>query len=313
MPELDNRTFPAPKLPAWLAAMSPFNRSLVDLGEHRMHLMETGASARRTVLMVHGNPTWGFLYRKVVAEMPAERYRVILPDLVGLGFSDKPRDASVHTLDNHHRWLGQLLDTLDLRDVLLVVQDWGGPIGLGAFSGHEHRLAGLVVLNTVLGPPRPGFRSTKFHRFARMPIVSDLAFRVLGFPQVALSRAQGDRASIRGRTARAYRYPLRRLRDRAAPLALARMVPDSHEHPSIPGLERTKTVATSLRGPAAIVWGDRDPVLGRALGRVQSLLPEAELTRTAAGHFLQEEVPTVIAEAILRLVMQVQENEQGPE
>lgn len=277
----------------------PFERCLIDVGEQRMHVMETGGEARRPLLMVHGNPTWGYLYRRVVAALPDQRFRIVLPDLVGLGFSDKPREPGAHRLDNHQRWLGALIDALDLEDVLLVVQDWGGPIGLGAFVGRQERLSGMVILNTVVGPPRPGFRPTAFHRFARMPVLSTLAFKILGFPQTALWSAQGDRSSISGVVARAYRYPLRRLADRVAPLALARMVPDSHRHESIPGLERSQAVATSHGRPVAIVWGDRDPVLGRARRHLQRLFPEAEVTRTGAGHFLQEEVPEEIAAAIL--------------
>jgi haloalkane dehalogenase len=298
---------PAPDLPDWLAPLVPFERYLLDTGEHRMHVMERPAEAdsdtARTVLMVHGNPTWGFLYRKVVAELPAGRFRVVMPDLVGLGFSDKPRDPKAHQLDNHTAWLGALIESLDLRDVILVVQDWGGPIGLGAFAGREERLGGLVILNTVIGPPRPGFRPTAFHRFAHLPVISDLVFRGLGFPQVRLSMAQGDRSSISGTVSRAYRFPLRRFADRVAPLALARMVPDSFEHPSIPGLERSQQVATSLGGPIAIVWGDRDPVLGRVRSHMERLFPDAPVTRTKAGHFLQEEVPEEIAAAVVKVAL----------
>jgi haloalkane dehalogenase len=290
-----------PGLPSWLADLVPDNRYQIDLGDYRVHVMEAGDPNGRAVLMVHGNPTWGFLYRRVVGELPDRGFRIIIPDLVGLGFSGKPRDAREHRLDSHQRWLGVLIEALDLQDVLLVVQDWGGPIGVGAFHGQQERLTGLVVLNTVLGPPRPRFRSTTFHRFSRLPMVSSLVFRGLGFPQRALWMAQGDRSSISGTVARAYRYPLRRFVDRVAPLALARMVPDSHQHPSIAGLERSQAIASSFAGPSAIVWGDRDPVLGRAFSRVARLLPAASVRRTEAGHFLQEEVPAEIAEAIERV------------
>ena len=130
-------------------------------------------------------------------------------------------------------------------------------------------------------------------------MISDLAFRALGFPQVALHRAQGDPQSISGEVARAYRWPLRRFSDRMAPLALARMVPDSLVHPSIPALERCQDLVQRFRGPTAIVWGDRDPVLGRVRRHVEKLLPEAAVTVTEAGHFLQEEVPDEIARAVI--------------
>ncbi len=289
---------PAPPLPDFIERQLPpsLSRYAVRVDGHRMHVMESGEG--RPVLLLHGNPTWGFLYRKVVRELAREPLRLILPDLVGLGLSDKPRDASEHQLDQHAGWVGGLIDALELEGLIFVGQDWGGPIGLCALEPRRERLAGLVVLNTVLGPPRPGFRPTAFHRFARMPVLSDLAFRGLGFPQTALWTAQGDRGSIRGQVARAYRYPLRRFRDRVAPLALARMVPDTLQHPSVPALERCQALVESFDGPAAIVWGDRDPVLGRVRRRIERLLPDAPVTRTRAGHFLQEEVPRDIANAV---------------
>jgi haloalkane dehalogenase len=223
--------------------------------------------------------------------------RLVVPDLVGLGFSDKP-GAEAHTLDSHARWLGALVDQLNLADLVFVAHDWGGPIGLRALADRPGLLAGLVVLNTVVGPPRPGFRPSAFHRLARTPIVSTFLFRGLSFPQRALHRVQGDPKSIRGEVARAYRFPLEGLARNAAPLALARMVPDSMSHASIEPLRRCQEVVEAFRGPAAIVWGDRDPVLGRVRSWIEKLLPKAPVTRTSAGHFLQEEVPEEIAAAI---------------
>ncbi len=294
---------PAPPLPDWLAPLVPFTRYQVAVGERRLHVMETGSGF--PVLLLHGNPTWGFLYRKVAAELAGAPLRLIMPDLLGLGFSDKPTDPRVHTLEHHGELIAGLLDQLELPRLIFVGQDWGGPIGLRALGHHPGRMAGLVLLNTVVGPPRPGFRPTAFHRFARLPIVSDVVFRGLGFPQRALGLAQGDRRSISGVTARAYMYPLRGWRNNAAPLALARMVPDSQEHPSIPALHRCLEVVTGFNGPSAIVWGDRDPVLGRIRTFLERLLPHAAVTRTKAGHFLQEEVPGPIAAAIRRVAEQL--------
>ncbi len=280
-------------------------RYAARVGEHRMHVMELGEG--RPVLMMHGNPTWGFLYRKVARALLGERLRLIIPDLIGLGWSDKPRSLDAHTIAAHSSWLGGLIDGLELDDMILVAQDWGGPIGLHAASTRAERIAGLVLLNTVIGPPKPGFKPTLFHRLSQMPGVSDALFRLGGFPQNLLAIAQGDRRSIAGKVARAYRYPLRRLRDRAAPLALARMVPSSLEHPSIASLEQCREFVAGFQGPAAIVWGDRDPILGRLRRRTEAALPQATVTATSAGHFLQEEVPDEIATAIRTVAGQVAE------
>ncbi len=288
----------APLLPSWLDAMLPDGivRYRVDVGGYHMHVMEVGQG--RPVLMIHGNPTWGFLYRKVAAALAGEPLRLVMPDLIGLGLSDKPRDAGVHQLDNHAAWMARLIEELDLRDLILVGQDWGGPVGFVALAELRERLAGMVILNTVPGPPRPGFRPTAFHRLAHTPLISDAVFRLLGFPQIALFGAQGDKRSIRGRVARAYRWPLRGLAANVAPLALARMVPDSLDHRSVPALERGLELVEGWAGPAAIVWGDRDPILGSVRTAFERLLPQARVTRTDAGHFLQEEVPEQIADAV---------------
>jgi haloalkane dehalogenase len=114
-----------------------------------------------------------------------------------------------------------------------------------------------------------------------------------------LHLSQGDRSSIRGDIARAYRWPLRKRSDRAAPLALARMVPDSLDHGSVPALRRSQAVFETAQVPVALVWGTRDPILGRVINHLVRLRPDATVTRTEAGHFLQEEVPDQLADAIL--------------
>jgi pimeloyl-ACP methyl ester carboxylesterase len=289
---------PAPDLPAWIAKEVPFTRYRVAVADGlRMHVMETGRG--RPVLMVHGNPTWGFLYRKVAMCLQGQGLRLIMPDLIGFGLSDKPRDFSAHSIRNHSAWLGSLIDQLDLRDVTLVCQDWGGAIGVHPFTTRPERLGAMVVLNTVLDAPAPGFKPTPFHRFSHLPLLSDFMFRVLPLPQAALHLAQGDKSTIRGDVARAYRYPFRHIRDRVAPLATARMAVDRMGHPSIPALEECADFVRGFEGPKSIVWGRRDPIIARALKRTKALLGDPPLTETQAGHFLQEEVPEEIAAAVL--------------
>ena len=287
---------PAPALPAWLEELVPFERYLVDVGDAQMHVMESGEG--RPVVLLHGNPTWGFLYRKVAVELTGEPLRVIMPDLIGFGFSSRPAKTSDHTIANHAAWFGRLLDALDLTDLIFMGQDWGGAIGTLALADRPERLGGLVLANTVVTPPKAGFRPTAFHRLARLPVASDLLFRGFGYPQRNLNLGQGEPDSIRGNVARGYQFPLRTWHDRGAVLAMAREVPDSLEHRSVPLLERCQAFVESFDGPAALVWGGRDPVLGRVKNRTARLLPQASVTSTQAGHFLQEQVPTEIADAI---------------
>jgi cis-3-alkyl-4-acyloxetan-2-one decarboxylase len=289
----------APALPDWLARLLPFERRLIRVGDVAVHVMEAGRG--RPVLLLHGNPTWGFLWRRVAGALAGAPLRLIMPDLVGLGLSDKPRDAGWHTLERHAAVIGAVLDALVDEPVIFVGQDWGGPIGLRALAERPGRVAGLVLANTVVGPPRSGFRPTAFHRFARLPLIADFVFRWLGVPPIGMALAQADRRSIAGEVARAYRWPLRRRADRVAPLALARMVPDRLDHPSVPALARAQEVVTAWRGPAELVWGVRDPVLGRVHPHISRLLPQARVSLVPAGHFIQEEAPEEIAAAVRRV------------
>ncbi len=285
--------------------MLPFTRYALQVGGHRLHVMEQGQGL--PVLMVHGNPSWGFLWRKVATALAGQPLRLVMPDLLGLGLSDKPKDPSVHTLQGHAQLIGGVIDALGLDRLILVVQDWGGAIGTLAMASRPEKLKGLVVLNTVLGPPKVGFRPTSFHRFAQTPVFSDLAFRVFGMMPRGMKYAQGDRSSITGEVARAYRWVLRDRATRVAPLALARMVPDSQAHPSIAPLQVCEQFVQGFTGPTEIVWGDKDPVLAPAIKRIQVLLPHARVTRTQAGHFLQEEVPDEIAAAVRRVAETVEQ------
>jgi len=290
---------PPPPLPAFAAAEMPFERGAYRL-EHGpdagrlVHFVDCGPRGARPVLLLHGNPTWSYLWRKVIRRLPA--LRCVAPDLLGLGLSERIAAAD-HSLDRHAGAVAELVAALDLSGAVLAAQDWGGPIACAAACRLPARFAGRVFGNTaVTVPKRP--RGTAFHRFARLPLLPALAFGMPGALRLLFRRAQGDR-SITGRTAGVY---LRALAGRrSAFLALARMVPDSPRHPSLPALERGALWARTAPGATELVWGERDPVLGRMLERHQAAFPAARVTRTAAGHFLQEQVPDELAAAIRRV------------
>jgi haloalkane dehalogenase len=289
-----------PPLPDFLARQLPFHRTIHTVREgpdagRLLHYIDQGDRAARPVLMLHGNPTWSYLWRKVIALLPG--CRCVAPDLLGLGLSDRLPKIEDHTVDRHGRAISDLVAALDLRDVILVGQDWGGPIAMQVGLRHPDRIAGVVLANTAVTVPSYP-KGTWFHKLSRVPVVSDLLFRGLGFPQLALWVVQGDRKSIRGDVARAYRWPLRTWNDRVTPLALARMVPNGPEHPSMEALRKGEAWIRSFQGPIALVWGMRDPILGRSLRHLESAFPNALVTRTEAGHFLQEEVPEALAAAI---------------
>lgn len=121
----------------------------------RMHYVDAGPADGLPVLLVHGQPTWSYLYRKTIAVLAGNGLRAIAPDHIGFGRSDKLTEPTDYTLARHIDWLHSLVERLDLRDVTLVVQDWGGPIGLGALAREPERFAGVVATNTVLHTSDP--------------------------------------------------------------------------------------------------------------------------------------------------------------
>lgn len=288
----------AKPLPGWLREEMPFDRFSICIEGDDVTFVDHGPRDGTPVLMVHGNPTWSYLWRKVMRALDGGPFRLIAPDLVGFGTSDKPRIAGDHQLAMHIDHVELLARELDLKRFVAVGQDWGGPIVTGTAMRLEDRVGGLVLANTaVLRPARP-FRPKPFHRFAQTPIVSDLVFRGLIFPVPVMSRVQGDRASIGWRETAAYAWPFINPLDRAGPVGLARMVPNSEHHPSTSVMDEIGGWVERWRGPAALVWGTRDPLLGRGLRRHAEALPQASVAETSAGHFLQEEVPEILANAI---------------
>lgn len=276
-----------------------YPRFMLPAAWGRMHYVDTGGP-HRPVLMVHGNPTWSYLYRRVMRELAGEPLRLIAPDLIGLGLSDKPRDWREHGVKRHGETLLEFVEKLGLRDIVLVVQDWGGPIGAWMAAHAGGRVSAVLLMNTSVLLPNQ-FHTTPFHRFSHMPLVSDLAFRAFRFPIPVMNSVQGDKRSIDAEAIKAYKWPLRKFGERAAPLALARMVPNAADHPTVAELAKTDAWLRGFRGPVELLWGLRDPILGRTLKKHREMLPQARVTETQAGHFLQEEVPDEIAAAIRRL------------
>jgi pimeloyl-ACP methyl ester carboxylesterase len=317
------RIDPAPLLPPYLATRLPYRRAVAKVSGDTIHFIDEGAraeDAETAVLLFHGNPTWSFLWRDVIRHLGAgadaadaalRTTRVIAPDLVGLGLSDKPRSPRAHSLAMHLARMHELAEGLLARTparkrVIVVGQDWGGPIGAGVAMRLEANepgsVAAMLFANTsVIAPARP-FRPKAFHRFSQAPVVSDLVFRGLGFPLFSLGGVQGDRSSIRGEVSRAYWHPLRSPLDRAAPVGLARMVPNAEAHPSVPLLDAIGRFVTGFTRPIGLVWGVRDPILGRAVDRHERELRPVFVDRTQAGHFLQEEVPELLAKRIAELI-----------
>ena len=271
----------------------------------KVHVLEVGSGL--PLFLQHGNPTSGFLYRKVAAALPTDRVRVIMPTLVGLGFSSKV-PVSEHTLDNHVRWIKGVLDQLQLTEVVYAGQDWGGPIGMGALALSPGLLKGAVIMNTGFSAPTGPIELSQAHATVRTPVVGELVINVFTSIFEMLPRMQGDPNSIPPAIQELYGRPVLDGGNSVAPLALMRMVPDGVDHPSVATQRITEAYVRGLDIPAEIVWGMNDPILAKGLPIMKTLFPSAPVTETQAGHFLQEEVPDDIAAALMRVVAQVEAN-----
>ncbi len=265
-----------------------------------VHVLEVGSGY--PVYLQHGAPTSGFLYRKVAELLPPDQFRVIMPTMVGLGFSSTI-PAEDHTLDNHVRWMNEALNQLELDELIYVGHDWGGPVGMGALERSPELLAGAVLLNTAFGAPtEPVELNPQLQALlAPLPADAERTLSVSLFDQ--LPAAQADPASLSPEVLDLYRRPVAESDDPTGPLAIFRMAATGPEHPTAEVLRAIDAYVAEIDVPAEIVWGVNDPVLGNRLPSVTAAFPDAPVTRTDAGHFLQEEVdaPAEIAAAIQRV------------
>lgn len=251
-----------------------------------MRLAHVDEGEGAPVVMLHGEPTWSYLYRKVMGRVLEAGHRCVLPDLPGFGRSDKPVDDAWYSYDNHTRAISTLLEELDLRDVTLVVQNWGGPIGLRvATLERPERVARIVAMDTGVFTGHQQM-SEEWHRFA--------AF-VERTPDVPIGRiiVGACRTKPPAEVVAAYEAPFPDERSKAGPRTFPALTPLS---PDAPGAAEGQAVAEAMsrdRRPSLLMWADSDPTLPLAShGRqVQALFPTAdELTVIdEASHFLQED------------------------
>lgn len=270
----------------------------------KIHMLEIGEGY--PVYLQHGNPTNGLLYRKVAAELPTDRMRLIMPTMVGLGFSTKI-PASEHTFENHLRWMSEAIRQLKLDDAVFVAQDWGGAIGMGAMMNNPGLVKGAVIMNTGFSAPQEKMSLSTPHAIAATPIIGELVLENLVSIFDNLDSSQGDPASIGPEVSALYARPVIESGSTKGPLALMRMVPTGPDHPTTRRMRDVQAYAETLGDiPVELVWGMKDPILAKGLPRMQQFFPDAPLTKTDAGHFLQEEVPVEIASAIIRVVDKAQ-------
>ena len=266
----------------------PFPPHWLDHDGLRMHYVDEGAGD--PVLLLHGEPTWSYLWRKIVPAVTAAGRRAIAPDLLGFGRSDKPADPGWYSYDRHVESIARLVSELDLRNLVLVVHDWGGPIGLRLAVEHPERVDRLVILDTgVVGGAR---MSDAWLRFR------DAVRHVGGALDIGRLVAAGTAHGLADDVRAAYDAPFPTPESKAGALAFPELVPTEDDHPSTAAMIRVRDALRSWEKPALVVWGADDAVLPPRVGeRFLELLPGAprlELVENAS-HFLQEAAPEAVA------------------
>jgi len=256
----------------------PFEPRYLDVDSLRMHYVDVGTGD--AVLLLHGEPTWAFMYRRVIASV-AGSARAVAPDLLGFGRSDKPLDQHWYSYDRHYRSIERLVDAPALDAVTVVVHDWGGPIGFRLAVEHAHRVERLVVLNTGLDPPSAEW--IRFRDFVRRVGV-DLS------PGLLLRASSGK--AIADEVAAAYDAPFPSPESKAGALAFPELVPTTPDHPSAATLRAVRERLTRWDRPTLVLFGADDPIFPpRAAERLAALLPGALPAETVAhaGHFVAED------------------------
>ncbi|MEO5734690.1 MAG: haloalkane dehalogenase, partial [Rubrivivax sp.] len=265
-----------------------------DHAQLRVHYVDTGPrDADVTVLCLHGNPTWSYLYRKMIPVFTAAGLRVVAPDLIGFGRSDKPDDESAHTFDLHRGMLLALVEKLGLKNVLLVVQDWGGLFGLTLPMVMPERFTRLLVMNTQMGTGdlTDGFRDWRAYSNSKPDL------------EVGRLLARGNPEMTEAEAA-AYDAPFPDADHKAALRAFPNLVPDGSD---APGADVSREAQAFWRddwdGESYMAIGMQDPVLGadamNALRKViRNCPPPLELAD--AGHFVQETHGDEVARAALK-------------
>jgi haloalkane dehalogenase len=247
----------------------------------RMHYVDEGDGP--PVLLLHGEPTWAYLYRKMIPPLVAGGLRCVAPDYVGFGRSDKPTDRGWYSYDAHYAAIERFADELDLRDTTLVVQDWGGPIGFRLAVERPARIARLVVLNTGIGARAPNEDWLRFQAFVRR-VGTDIVPGQL----IRTSLVQPVDDAVIG----AYDAPFPTPESKTGIVMFPELVPTSSDHPSAPAMLDVRDRLRTWDAPALVLFSDLDPIFSRAAAeRMAGLLPNAELAPPVegAGHFLQED------------------------
>ena len=275
-----------------------FGANYVDIGGLRMHYVDEGPRDADPVLMLHGEPSWSYLYRHMIRPIANAGFRAIAPDLIGFGKSDKPRRSSDYSYLVHVAWMRQFLEKLDLREITLVCQDWGSLIGLRLAAENEQRFAMIVLANG--GLPTGDQQMPKVFRLWR-------AFARFS-PWFPIGRIvqSGTIAELPPEVVAAYDAPFPSRAYKAGARAFPMLVPTTPNDPASAANRAAWKVFASWQKPFLTAFSNRDPITrgGDRLfqKKVPGALHQPHTTIMNAGHFLQEDQGPELAQVVIDFV-----------
>ena len=264
----------------------------------RVHYVDEGPKDATPILLMHGEPSWSYLYRKMIPPLVAAGYRVIAPDLIGFGRSDKPTKRTDYTYQRHVDWMGSVLEQLQLTDITLFCQDWGGLIGLRLVAEKSDCFARVVAANTMLptGEYSPGEAFTQWQKYSQ---------EVAEFPAGGIING-GTTSELTPETIAAYNapYPEEKYKEGARQFPL--LVPTSLDDPASKSNIAAWQVLSKWQKPFLTAFSDTDPITSGGDKIMQKLIPgtkgQAHTTIVNGGHFLQEDQGEKLAEVIIDFI-----------
>ena len=275
----------------------PFRPHYIQINELRVHYIDEGPKDGQTILMLHGEPSWSYLYRFMIPLCAAEGYRVIAPDLIGFGKSDKPKNINDYSYQTHMDWMTTFIQVLDLQNTTLVCQDWGSLIGLRLAAENEARFAGIVVGNGMLptGEQKMPKAFKIWKNFARFSP---------WFPIDRIINA-GCFKELDKEERRAYKAPFPSAAYKAGSRAFPRLVPASPDDPAAEANKQAWEILKRWQKPFLTTFSNGDPITRGGDKFMQKLIPGSQgqaHTTLKGGHFLQEDAGPEFAAAINQFV-----------
>ncbi|MEO0881939.1 MAG: alpha/beta fold hydrolase [Pseudomonadota bacterium] len=279
----------------------PYEPKWFETPEGRLHYIDVGPNDGPPIIFVHGNPTWSYVYRRFIKAVSGWGFRAIAMDHLGFGRSDKPDTVSAYDIPKHAKRCEALLETLDLNDATLVVQDWGGPIGLPWAARHPARVSGLFVLNTFFSRPTATVRLPGVLRAFRTPVLGELLVKGghAFVKQFLFQSGLNDPECLSPIDKTAYLAPHPTWSSRTGILAFPRQIPTKPSGPVSDFVDRegAKLAAGFANKPVKIVWPMRDIAFKpRTIDTMwRGMFPNADVVRVASsGHFIQEDAHSIV-------------------